>query len=266
MMISPLLLYPLFFAFMVALLRLSLPSIKQISVKSHNHLQGHKASQQATQAFANLLQAQGYSHAAAQKITQKRWNQCIVMALLVIILLAFSKQWIFASLAVLVPLWMWMHEKRKLRLRNQRIYQRFPYFLDMLILCLESGMDSITSMKQMVKTTPDHPLHREIALALASTEIGMGFSQAMQEVAKRTRSQELVFLSTSIQQSVEMGSSLADILRMQAQTLRQKIFKEAQTQAQKAPVKMLFPLIFFIFPVVFIILFFPIAMKLMQAF
>lgn len=260
------LIYLSLFTFVVWILHTATPLIKAWATRSHHCLQNHATSKQAIKAYIDLLQAQGHSQKSAGLIAQTRWRQLMITLLAVLALLAITQQWIFALLCILMPVWMWMRESKKLHLRNKRIYHRFPYFLDILILCLESGMDSIASMKQIIRTTPDHPLHREIGLAMSCTEIGMSFSQAMEEVAKRTRSQELIFLSTSIQQSAEMGSSLADILRMQAQTLRQKIYKQAQTQAQKAPVKMLFPLIFFIFPVVFILLFLPIGMSLMRAF
>ncbi|MCB1197215.1 MAG: type II secretion system F family protein [Deltaproteobacteria bacterium] len=180
---------------------------------------------------------------------------------LVLLITVYTQNWALLTLLILYPYMIFYMIRLQLQKRNQAISKHFPYFLDIFILCLEAGMDSMRAIREIAATQTQTPLYQELTWTIQLTQIGQPLSDAMLQTAKRTDHPDILMLAQSMAQSAELGSSLASILRLQAQTLRENIFKNAQAQAQKTPVKMLFPLIFCIFPVVFIILFVPIAIS-----
>lgn len=149
--------------------------------------------------------------------------------------------------------------------RKYYILKRIPFILDILILNLESGLDFISSLEELIKLNDDHPLLDEIKITLQEIRFGESRSKSFKNLGNRTGVPELSHLASSIQQSENMGSSLTELLRLQSQEIRYRIFKQAESEAQKAPVKILIPMLLFIFPVVFVILFVPIGIQLFTA-
>jgi tight adherence protein C len=144
--------------------------------------------------------------------------------------------------------------------------KRLPFVLDILTLNLESGLDFVTSLEELSKMSDSHPLYDEIKIMLRSIQMGEMRSTAFQNLATRTQMPELSSLASVIKQSESMGSSLTELFRLQSQEMRHRVFKHAEAQAQKTPVKILIPMLLLIFPVVFILLFVPIGIQLFESF
>ncbi len=154
----------------------------------------------------------------------------------------------------------------QIRKRQRAIVLCFPYYLDLITLALEAGLDLIVAIEEVVGRDQNNPLREELLITLKSIRMGTLRSVAFQDMANRTGVEAMSLWASSIAQSEQLGSSLGSLLRLQSETLRREIFSQAEALAQKAPVKMLAPLIICIFPVVFILLFVPIALKMTGGF
>ena len=150
--------------------------------------------------------------------------------------------------------------------RKQEIQIALPYVLDLLTLSVEAGMDFTQALQRIIATSPRNALTEELARMLQQIQIGKPRQEALREFAERTDLEDARSIVQALIQADELGSPLGPILRIQAEQLRTKRAQRAEKLAQEAPVKMLAPLIGCIFPTVFIILFGPIIIKIVQQF
>ncbi len=171
-----------------------------------------------------------------------------------------------ASLALCAFLFPGFLLKRKIRRRKREILLTLPFYLDLLTLTLEAGLDLIASLEEIVRNDRPNALNEEIRILLASIRLGKTRSEAFQDLARRTDLEALSTFSGCVRQSEELGAGLGKLLRLQAEGLRRDLYREAEERAHKAPVRMLFPLILCIFPVMFLLLLVPIALRLAGTF
>jgi tight adherence protein C len=153
--------------------------------------------------------------------------------------------------------------EKRIHKRQRSILLGIPYYLDILTLTLEAGMDLVAAFEELLVRDSENPLKEELLITLKSIQMGERRSAAFQILAERTGVEPLSMLAASISQSEELGASLGGLLRLQAETLRRDIHKNAEERAQRAPLKMLLPLVLFIFPVLFYLLFAPIWLKML---
>ncbi|MFH1017125.1 MAG: type II secretion system F family protein [Pseudomonadota bacterium] len=156
--------------------------------------------------------------------------------------------------------------KRGIRKRRREILLALPFYLDLLTLTLEAGLDLVASLDEIVRNDRPNALAEEIRILLTSIRLGKTRTEAFSDLARRTGLEALSTLSGCVRQSEELGAGLGKLLRLQAESLRRDLYREAEERAQRAPVRMLFPLILCIFPVVFLLLIVPIALRLTHAF
>ncbi|WP_114970027.1 type II secretion system F family protein [Rhodoferax ferrireducens] len=155
--------------------------------------------------------------------------------------------------------------KDRIDVRRRETLKSLPFMLDLITLCVESGLNLSGAIQQAVDKGPSGALKDEFARLLRDVRAGRPRSEALRELAQRMDLPAVSsFVSTLIQAEVT-GMALGPILRAQAEQRRVERFARAEKLAMEAPVKLLFPLIFFIFPCVFAILMFPIVMKFMEA-
>ncbi|GAA3968910.1 type II secretion system F family protein [Allohahella marinimesophila] len=153
---------------------------------------------------------------------------------------------------------------RDMRLKREKALVRaLPVFVDYLVMTLEAGLNFSGALQQAVAKGPDGPLRNEFARVLRDIRAGKGKSQALRELASRNQVKELNLLVNAIVQAEQSGSSLSGTLSIQAEQRRNERFQRAEKLALQAPVKLVFPLVAFIFPITFILLGFPIVMKFM---
>lgn len=146
--------------------------------------------------------------------------------------------------------------------RHKQMIKTLPFFLDIITLCVESGLNINSALQQAVAKGPKGLLQAEFQRVLRDIRAGSNRSDALRNMAQRLNHTAITnFTSTLIQAEVS-GMSLGPILRAQSEQRRNERFTHAEKIAMEAPVKLLFPLIVFIFPCVFIILLFPIVMKI----
>lgn len=157
------------------------------------------------------------------------------------------------------------HLREQARQRQKQILKQFPFFLDMITLSVEGGLNFHGALNQTHHLLPKGALKMEINHVLSDIRAGLSRNDALKSMANRSDLEELNHLVSSIAQSQKLGVSLGPILRAQSEQRRSERFMRAEKLALEAPVKMLFPLVTCIFPCTFIVIAFPIALKLMDA-
>ncbi|MEB3197240.1 MAG: type II secretion system F family protein [Candidatus Sericytochromatia bacterium] len=146
--------------------------------------------------------------------------------------------------------------------RRNAILKQLPTVLDLLTVCVEAGLSLQASLQKVVEKTRPSPLREEIDQVLREIQLGRPRGDALKEMARRVGLKEINSVVMSMIQTEAMGTSVAKSLRVQSEIARDNRIQRAQEQAMQAPVKLSFPLVFFIFPVVFIVIFGPVALEL----
>jgi tight adherence protein C len=160
----------------------------------------------------------------------------------------------FAALGFLYPM-LWLSET--LKRRHLLIIRAMPYNLDLLTLSVEAGLDFAAALAKVVEKGKPGPFNEECALVLKQLKMGKTREEALKGMVQRVNLPPLSTFVTALVQADKMGTSLGKVLRIQSTQLRLERTQRAEKLANEAPVKMLFPLLFFIFPCVFLILFGP---------
>lgn len=167
-----------------------------------------------------------------------------------------------AAFAYLYPA-IWL--KDRIGARRHLLLKQLPFFLDVITLCVEAGLNLIGALEQSMRKGPAGPLRDEFARILRDIRAGRPRADALRAFAERLNEPAVANLVAAVIQAENMGMSLGPILRAQADQRRTERFARAEKLAMEAPVKMLFPLIAFIFPCTFVVIGFPIAMKFLQS-
>lgn len=137
--------------------------------------------------------------------------------------------------------------------RQEQIRANLPDAMDMLTVCVEAGLGFDAALAQVARNTTG-PLAAELARALQEMQIGKSRTEALRAMAERTTATELRAFASALVQAGELGISVAGVLREQAKEMRIKRRQRAEEQAQKVPVKILFPLIACLFPALFVVI------------
>ena len=165
-----------------------------------------------------------------------------------------------AGLGFMVPdFWL----SRATKQRQKLIRNGLPDALDLLIVCLEAG-SSIDGaiLKASEELEVAHPeLAAELKLVTTETRAGKPRLEALKNFAERTRVEDVRSLVTMLVQTERFGTSLSQALRTHAETARTKRRQRAEERAQKVGVKMVFPLVFFLFPALYIVILGPAVVK-----
>jgi tight adherence protein C len=195
---------------------------------------------------------------------------CIVSALLAVITVAlmsklFDLRYWQIIFVVIISMLMPALGVRSLAIkRESEILRQLPFFLDLITLAVESGLNLTSALSETVEKGPSGALEQEFSLVLRDMRAGMSRASALHALTDRVQLSAVKHFVGSLIAAEKQGASLGPLLRAQAAQRRNERFSHAEKLAMQAPVKMLFPLIAFIFPCTFIILFFPIFFKLAQ--
>ena len=149
--------------------------------------------------------------------------------------------------------------------RNQKILAALPKAIDLLSLCVKAGM-SIEASLRRISETKSGPLEEELGRTLKLLEIGQTKAEAFTELGSRKIKSELTNFANTFVRSDRLGIPLSGILEQQAIEIRSKTREAAKTQANKLPVKILFPLMLFFLPAVILIILGPAVFGLVNGF
>jgi tight adherence protein C len=148
--------------------------------------------------------------------------------------------------------------------RKRLITRALPDFLDLLTVSVEAGLGLDSALAKIAEKLRD-PLREEILITLHHIRMGESREIALREFAARCDVEDLKNFVSALIQSQKLGVSLGTVLRVQSETIRTVHRQRIEELAQKAPVKMLIPLIFCIFPVLFIVILGPAAIRVYTA-
>ncbi len=171
---------------------------------------------------------------------------------------------VFGALVGVLYVELWMRDR--IKLIELQIIKGLPNFLDMLTLSVESGCNLTVGIALAVEKSPDSPLRRGFQRLLREIRSGRSRIDALRALETRIDLNVITSLVTTLVQAEKTGASLGAVLRAQSTQRTNERFARAEKMAMEAPVKMLGPLILCIFPCTFIVIGFPIAMKLMNSF
>jgi len=149
--------------------------------------------------------------------------------------------------------------------RKQNIQHELPDVLDLLTVSVDAGLGFDAALMTVVEKS-DGVLANEFNRMLQEITKGKSRREALRDMAERCQVNDLSSFVGALVQADQLGVSISNVLRLQAEHMRDKRRQYAQERAMKAPIKMLFPLVFFIFPTIFIVLLGPAAIQLYETF
>lgn len=154
---------------------------------------------------------------------------------------------------------------RKIKARKKEIRKALPDAIDLLTISVESGLGFDPALMRVAEKW-DNALSREFARVLSELRIGKAKRDALREMGERCDDDGLSTFVSSIIQADQLGVSISQVLRIQSEAMRVKRRQLAEEQAQKAPLKMLFPMIFLIFPALYVVILGPAVPRMLAAF
>lgn len=173
------------------------------------------------------------------------------------------------AIHLLGPLWLFIYPaswlNKALKRRHRSIQRSLPFILDLLTLSVEAGMDFMMGLQRCVERRRIDALAEELIRVIRNIQLGMTRRDALRDMSARVNLPSLRSVIHALVQADELGVSIGYILRIQADQIRQRRFETAEKLANEAPVKMLFPLLLFIFPAVFLILLGPVVARLLRS-
>ncbi|MFT5129209.1 MAG: tight adherence protein C [Rhodothermales bacterium] len=150
--------------------------------------------------------------------------------------------------------------------RHASIQRSLPGVLDLLTLSVEAGRDFMTALQDILAHRPADPLGQELERVFREVRLGEARRDALAKMGKRVGQNDLIGVVDALVQADELGVSIGSILRILGDQMRQKRFFYAEKKANEAPVKLLVPLILFIFPAVLVVMLGPILLHSLKSF
>lgn len=156
---------------------------------------------------------------------------------------------------------------KRVNSRQTRLRRSFPDALDLLVVCVESGLGLGAAIQRVSsELSISHPLlAAEMAVVNAEMRAGVERIEALKNLADRTGLDDIKGLVTLLAQSMRFGTSIAETLRVYAEEFRDKRMQAAEESAAKIGTKLIFPLTFCLFPAFFLIAIGPAVLKIMEA-
>ena len=159
-------------------------------------------------------------------------------------------------------IWLWLIRKG----RMERIFLSLPDLLDLLVVCVEAGLGLDAAMRRVADDLEDAAPDASYEFALCNMQLQMGIpkKQALHDLGVRSGVDDMRALAAILIQAEKFGSSIAQALRVQSDSMRVKRRQMAEEKAQQTSVKMIFPLVIFIFPGVFVVIVGPAAVMMIN--
>ncbi len=206
-----------------------------------------------------------------ERIIARRWLTTTVMTLSTCLILSLLK----VSFAGTLVFAIWVigftqivyrfTTRAAVEKRSGSIVKSLPYTLDLITVSVEAGLSLDGAIGRIVLTIPG-PLSEEFSKTLKEMRMGIDKKSALRNMANRCEVRDLSVLVNALIQADELGVSLGKVLRIEGAQLREKRKQAAKEKAMKAPIKILFPMMIFIFPAIFVIILGPAVIKIIETF
>ncbi|GAA2739301.1 type II secretion system F family protein [Pedococcus aerophilus] len=203
----------------------------------------------------------------AERIMGAKGAGLLVLALIGLVLGGFSLRGLLfatigAALGFFLPDLLLMNAGQK---RQEELRLGLADALDMLTVCVEAGQGFDAALMQVAKATTG-PIAGEFARVLSEIQIGKSRGEAFSSLARRTTVAEAKTFVSALVQADRLGLPIGAVLREQSNQMRLVRRQRAEEKAQKVPVKILFPMLLFIFPALFIVIIGPGAIRIVDTF
>lgn len=238
----------------------------------------HHALEDSRQRIARKLVAGGYEGLIQpDEVVALRVMMPLGLGLVVCLLLGFAfphmsgsigkaliaRQYVFYMMILLLlgfypDYWL----KASVTRRHKSIERALPFVLDLLTLSVESGLDFMTGISRIIAYRKIDPLGEELIRVFREIQVGRSRKVALQNFSERINHPDIRSVANALVQADELGTGIGSALRIQSDQIRVKRFQRAEKLGNEAPVKMLFPLVAFIFPAVFMILLGPVILQM----
>lgn len=172
---------------------------------------------------------------------------------------AFSLALPSAAAAGLLP---WLSLGRAATRRQKQIRRSLPDIMDLLIVSVQAGLSFDMALVRVVDKFKGM-VSDEFGKALREMQLGKTRRDALKDMAERVGVHELELMVNAVIQAEQLGVGVSAVLELQSDLVREKRQQAIEEQAMKAPVKMLFPMVFFIFPAIFIVILGPAVLNIM---
>lgn len=154
---------------------------------------------------------------------------------------------------------------RVIATRKKAIQTALPDVLDLLCISVEAGLGLDGAVQRVTERMPG-PLADELAHTLKETNLGKTREEAWRDLAARVNVPDLNVVVSAILQAEKLGAKISTVLRVQSTDMRERRRQRADEKARQIPIKLLFPLIFFVFPALFVVILGPAAIQIVKAF
>ena len=151
----------------------------------------------------------------------------------------------------------------KIKKRKRQLRRQLPEFLDLLCVSVQAGLSFDGAVAKIV-TRMKGDLISEFIRFQSDMSLGMTKAYALTQMAKRCDLEEIYLFTSSVIQAEKLGTSMSRTLKLQSENIRDRHRQYVKAQALKAPVKILFPMVFFIFPAIFVVLLFPAIITILK--
>jgi tight adherence protein C len=166
---------------------------------------------------------------------------------------------LFATLGFMLPaLWL----GNKISKRKDSVIKSLPDALDLLTICVEAGLGFDQAMQKVAEKWEDE-LSRSFARVLHEIRLGKIRREALRDMSERLDVSDVTSFIAAVIQAEQLGVSIAKVLRIQSDQMRIRRRQRAEEKAHQAPVKMLFPMVFLIFPAIWVVLLGPAILQVM---
>jgi tight adherence protein C len=149
--------------------------------------------------------------------------------------------------------------------RQTEVKLSLPFAIDLLVVSAEAGLGFDMAMNRVTEKM-DGALSDEFKRTMEEVKLGTPRKTALKNMTDRVEVEELDSFVSAVIQAEELGASIGEVLRIQADQIRTRRRQTIEEEAQKAPVKMLIPMVLFIFPTIFIVVLGPVGLKLYEEF
>jgi len=151
-----------------------------------------------------------------------------------------------------------------IRQRKAQLRRQLPEFLDFLCVSVQAGL-SFDGAVAKIASRMKGPLIDEFRRMLRDMSLGMTRQRTLTQLAKRCDLEEIYLFTSSVIQAEHLGTSMSKTLKTQADNMRDRHRQAVRTAAMQAPIKIIFPMVFFIFPSIFVMVVFPAALSLLKS-
>lgn len=218
-----------------------------------------------------LLNANGFYGLNAEQFLGLSFVAAIVLAVIIVEMMVItskptSKVLIFGFFTYAIGLFLpYILLEQKIAKRKIALQQELPDVLDLLTVSVEAGLGFDGALVKLSEKMKGQMVD-EFTRMLQEIRIGVSRKDALRALAERCDVQDISLFTGALIQADQLGVSISKVLRIQSLDMREKRKQRAEEQGMKAPIKMLFPLVFFIFPALLIVLLGPAVIQIFEIF